>query len=267
MAMNEILCQPLPFTVAASSGMTNPENMGNDRLGRVATFGSNAYTVIDLGSSQSIDLFGTLASNSASSTRNWRVRGFNSVADAQSLANTVGGSDTGEFSSWASSEAGKRVHRNAYKRLNAPVSARYWRIDGGSLTRTLGRLVIGKAYVAADTMDIGYTTRIVDHGENPRGRGAIDNPTIFGKVLEFSWTWSWMTEAEARGALLDILAYAGKTRPILCILNPDAPDLHNVIGYGMLEELPDLVNIAGGSGVTNAYEANFRLQSRLILNL
>jgi len=259
MAMNEKLVVPLAGTVIQANNGTALENIWSERLGRVATA---VYFTVDLGSAVSVDTIALLATNAKVGT-DWAAYAFDSRTDA--INSTVGNA---KFSTggkaWASAEAGKRLHRQVLAMFE-PVVARYWVIALSEPTQ-IGRLVIGQSFTAADTMDIGYSFKVVDLGERRRATNSLVNNTLRGKVLEYSWVWSWMSEPEARGALLDLLAYAGTTRDILCILNPDAADLHNVIGYGSLVEEVEGVNVAGGN-VDSAYEAKFRLQSRLLLNL
>lgn len=258
MAMNEKLVVPYAFTIV--DGNPTSPNLANERLGRTATMSD--ITIIDLGSAQPVDTVALLAT-SAPTGQVFSVIGFTSIANAR--ANTSPVAPGQNWPAWASAEASKRLHRQGVAMFAETVVARYWRI-AVSTPFQCGRLVIGKAFTAADTMDIGYSFKVVDLGERRRATNSLVNNTLRGKVLEFSWVWSWMSEQEARGALLDLLAYAGTTRDILCILNPDAADLHNVIGYGSLIEEVEGVNVAGGN-VDSAYEAKFRLQSRLLLNL
>lgn len=265
MAMNEILCIPKSFTVIASSSVTNPANLTNDRLGRTASFTgtSGAYVALDLGASVPVDTFAVLASDASADTITWRMRAYASQADA--IAGTSPTYTGPAVSAWASPEAGKRVHRNSVQLDVAPVTARYWRISVSHSIK-IGRLVIGDRYTALDTMDIGFSHRVVDYGENKISATALESANVRPKVLEHNWAWTWLTEQEARGELLDLLAYAGQTKDVLCVLNPDADDLHNVIGYGRFAQVTDLINVAGGS-VANAWQAKFALRSRLILNL
>lgn len=266
MAMNEKLVVPINFAVSSVTGSANTiataQNLLNDRLGRVAYVDAATVIVLDAGSMVSVDTAAILASNSAGGGIAFAVQGFATRANAIANVNEI--SSTGAVSTWASAEAGRRLHRQGLGYLNGNP-ARFFRVTFSS-DLTIGRLVIGQSFTAADTMDIGYSFKVVDLGERRRATNSLVNNTLRGKVLEYSWVWSWMSEQEARGALLDLLAYAGTTRDILCILNPDAADLHNVIGYGSLVEEVEGVNVAGGN-VDSAYEAKFRLQSRLLLNL
>lgn len=259
MAMNEKLVVPYAATPVAGTSGTAVVNVLNERLGRTGVINSSVF---DLGSPLPIDTVALLATDQIEG-QVWNAQFYASAADAAASRSALGG--TGSFPAWASPEAGKRLHRQGIGMLAAPVVARFVKIDASRPCQT-GRLVIGKSFTAADTMDIGYSFKVVDLGERRRATNSLVNNTLRGKVLEFSWVWSWMSEQEARGALLDLLAYAGTTRDVLCILNPDAADLHNVIGYGSLIEEVEGVNVAGGN-VDSAYEAKFRLQSRLLLNL
>lgn len=265
MAMNEVLCIPKPFTVVGSGGVTNPSNLGNERLGRTANFGSGgaAHVVFDLGAVMPIDTFAMLATDSGGSGISWQMRAYASQANA--IADTAPTYTGPANSSWASPEAAKRIHRSSVQLADTPVSARYWRVTTSADMR-VGRFLIGDRYTALDTMDIGFSHRVVDYGENKISQTALETANVRPKVLEHSWAWTWLSEQEARGELLDILAFAGMTKDVLCVLNPDAADLHNVIGYGRLTQLTDLINVASGQQ-GNAWQAKFSLRSRLILNL
>jgi hypothetical protein len=266
MAMNEILAVPLPFTVVSNVAVNMPANLLNERLGRVAVFAhAGSRVIVDLGTPRSITVVALLATNANDSAK-WRVRAANGIAQLDSGATY----DSATRVVGDIAHGLNRIDRQAVILHPDPILARYWLIEYSDLFAGLdlevGRLVLATGFTALDTMDIGYSFKVVDLGEARRSTSGLDNSTTRGKVLEFSWTWSWMSEPEARGDLLNILAYAGITRDILCILNPDAEDLHNVIGYGKLVEAVEGVNVAGG-GVDSAYAATFRLQSRLILNL
>lgn len=264
---NAILCRPLPFEIfnAANQTAGGPaSNLKNDRLGRVWRMSgfSNAYVIFDLGFAQTIDVVALLAHNGQSADT-MRVT---AASDPAHLAGTIPVGPTLSnqvVSLQASSEAAKRIHRSALCRPTS-VSARYWRIDVNTVVDgfTAGRLVIGKALEAADGVDIGWDFEVVDTGEVEQTPLGLDDIRLAAKVLRYRWTWSWLTEAEARGVLLDIGAYAGTTRPIFLCLDPGASDLHNVIGFGRLTEGYKGTNYAHGT-----YEASFSLLSKLILSL
>lgn len=264
---NPILCRPLPFTVLSQGNQTTAgpaSNLNNDRLGRAwqCNGTSNCYAVIDLGSAQTIDTTALLASN-ANSGDTIRVR-----AAATSAALT-GAAPPGSFlynqvhNAVASSDGNKRVHKNSLTVFSG-VSARYWRIDVTTTNPAFaaGRLVIGASLQAADAQDYGWEIGVVDMGSIDDTQLGLDDIRIAAKVLQFNWTWSWLTEAEARGPLLDILTYAGRTRPILSCLDPAASDVHNLIGFGQLAEGVKAANYAA-----NTYDAAFSLRSRLVLSL
>lgn len=264
------LCQPYPMTVIGSVGTVvagSEQNVANDRLGRVWRSnipGDIASITVDLGSVRPVDTFAFLATNvayAAPASTLWLQA--SNAADFSVLLY-----DSGAVIGLPSPGL-SRVHRN-FQRTIPLTNARYWRVRCYVQTPNfdVGRLILGKALTASDTQDVGWTYKVVDLGENRRASTGLDDPTIRGKVLEYKWTWSWMNEAEARGPLLDILVYAGTTRNILLCLNPDAADLHNMIGFGKLQESPEVANtVSGPIDLDNAYEASFTLQSRLILNL
>ena len=265
MAMNEKLVVPARMSLVSASSAVGAENLLNERLGRTALLRAGSVTIYDAGRLIEADTVALLANDSTDPARRWSVQGFRTAADAANNTNEV--STTGSVSTWASAEAGKRLHRQGLGYLSG-AAARYFRV-GVSSDINAGRLVIGKAFTAADTMDIGYSFKVYDMGDTRVSATALENSTIRGKALEYNWVWSWMSEAEARGALLDVLAYAGTTRDVLAILNPDAADLHNVIAYGRIVEEVEGINVAGGVGadMVNAYQAKMRMRSRLILNL
>jgi hypothetical protein len=171
-------------------------------------------------------------------------------------------SDT-TISAHASAEAAKRIHRSSLARP-AATTARYWRIDVTTSLGdfTAGRLVIGAGMTAADNVDYGWSFSVFDYGSTDYSRLGIDDTLIGAKVLSFKWNWSWFTEAEARGPLLDLMAYAGVTRPVLLCLDPAAADVHNVLAFGQMQQGVEAVNY-----VKDTYEAEFMLRSKLILNL
>jgi hypothetical protein len=269
MAMNDVLSSPLPFTVVAGSyTLSSYDNLKNERLGRaskVAASGGTQYLVADVGSVRAINLVSLLATN-ADAGAQIRVR------VGTTLAAVNGATPPGPFlydsgagkTLWASADAARRLHRQSFTQFDS-VNGRYVRVEiSGTALAALnaGRLVIGGALVASDTIDFGWSYSVVDWSDVKRTQAAMDDIVLRGRALRFKWTWSWINEEEARGPLLDILAYAGNSRPIFTCLNPDAEDLHNVIGYGLLKE-----EVEGVNRSTDAYEATFHLESRLILSL
>lgn len=259
------LCRPLPFTINAVSIETTQgpaSNLNNDRLGRVWQTTASAYVILDLGAATLFDTVAVLASN-ASATDTFRVRA------SSTLGNLTGASPTGPFlcnlsqNIRASADASKRLHKSGLCRPG-DVTARYVRIDiTTSLSDfTLGRVVIGDSMQASDNVDYGWNFEVFDYGSTDISRLGVDDTLLGAKVLNYQWTWSWMTEAEARGPLLDILAYAGATRDVLFCFDPAATDLHNTIAYGKLQPGIKSVNY-----VKDTYEAEFSLRSKLILNL
>lgn len=260
-----ILCTPLQFTFAEIGSQTTvgpAANLSNDFLGRCWRTTGSSWIVIDLGVAQDVDTIALLATNlqSADSVR---------IRSSNTLGNLTGASPAGSFLSdttlggHASADAAKRLHRSVMARPGT-ISARYWRIDvTTSLSNfSAGRLVIGKAMQAADNFDYGWNFQVLDLGSTETTSSGQEDSLIGAKVLGYQWTWSWLTEQEARGALLDILAYAGTTRPVFFCFDPAASDLHNALAYGRIVERVQGVNYA-----TNTWQAEFTLRSKLILNL
>jgi hypothetical protein len=259
------LCRPLSFLINAVSNQTTQgpaTNLINDRLGRVWQTTGSAYVIVDLGTARSVDTVSLLATNAAIGDT-IRVRAHNT------LENLTGVTPSGPFLSDstvpanASAEAAKRIHRSSLARPLA-TTARYWRIDvTTSLSDfTAGRLVIGAGMTAADNVDLGWSFSVFDYGSTDYSRLGVDDTLIGAKVLSYKWKWSWFTEAEARGPLLDLMAYAGVTRPVLLCLDPSATDVHNVLAFGQMQQGIEAVNY-----VKDTYEAEFMLRSKLILNL
>lgn len=264
---NAILCRPLPFTVLSSGNATAAgpaSNLNNDRMGRAwqCSGTTNCYVVIDLGSAQTIDTVALLASN-ANAADTVRLRGAATSAAVSGTSPPGAFLADQTFSAVASTDGNKRVHRNGIKTFTG-VSARYWRIDVTTTNTAFsaGRLVLGSSLAAADNVDYGWDFEVVDLGKIDDSTLGIDDIRIGAKVLAYHWTWSWLTETEARGSLLDILAYAGTTRPILLCLDPAATDAHNLIGYGQLVE-----SVKGTNYLSGTYDAQFGLRSRLVLSL
>lgn len=264
---NAILCSPYNFTVLSTGNATTAgpaANLNNDRMGRVwqCSGTSTCYVVVDLGSAKTVDTVALLASN-ANSGDTVRLRGASTSAAVSGT--TPPGSFLADqtFNAVASTDGNKRLHRNGMKTFTG-VSARYWRIDVTTTNSAFqaGRLVLGSSLAAADAQDYGWGFEVADLGSIEDTTLGIDDIRIGAKVLAFDWTWSWLTETEARGALLDVLAYGGKTRPILVCLDPAASDLHNVLGFGQLVE-----GVKGTNYASNTYQASFSLRSRLVLTL
>ena len=258
-------CRPIEFAVHSASQNTaqNPAiNLNNDRLGRTWQLTADGYMIADLGSAQLVDTISLLAT-SAVAGETVRIRSSNTIG------NLSGAAPTGPFltdvtvNAQASAEASKRLHRSCLATFVA-VTARYWRVDVNmnSPSFTAGRLVIGKSMTTADNVDYGWSFEVFDYGSNEVSRLGIDDTLIGAKVLAYQWKWSWFTEAEARGPLLDLMAYAGTTRPVLFCFDPDAADLHNAIAYGSILQSVKTINYA-----KDTYEAEFQLRSKLILNL
>lgn len=260
-----ILCRPLPFTISAVGNETTvgpATNLNNDNLGRAWRTTGSTYVIVDLGAATDVDTIALLATNAASGDT-VRVRASNT------LANLTGAAPSGPFlvnslvNAQASAEASKRVHRQSLCRPGT-INARYWRID---VTTSLGsfaagRLVLGKALQASDGADYSWTFEVFDHGATEVTRIGQEDSLIGAKVMLYRWTWSWMNETEARGPLLDILSYAGITRPVLFCFDPAAADLHNTIAFGPMMEGVRQENYAQGY-----YQAEFALRSKLVLSL
>lgn len=260
-----ILCKPLPFTFGEIGSQTTvgpAVNLSSDFLGRCWRTTGSSWVVIDLGSSQVIDTVALLATNLLN-TDAVRVRSSNTSG------HLTGASPSGPFAcdidlgGHASPEAANRLHRSVMARP-ASINARYWRIDvsTGLTNFSAGRLVIGKSMQASDNFDYGWNFQVLDLGSTDTTPLGIEDSQLGAKVLAYQWTWSWLTEQEARGPLLDILAYAGTTRPVFFCFDPAATDLHNALAFGRIVERVQGVNYAA-----NTWQAEFSLRSKLILSL
>lgn len=264
---NALLCSPYSFTVLSSGNATTAgpaSNLNNDRLGRVwqCSGTSSCYVVVDLGAAKTVDTVALLASNANSGdTVQVRAGATSGAVSGASPAGPFTANQT--FNAVASSDGNKRLHKAGMKNFTG-VSARYWRIDVTTTNTAFqaGRLMLGSSLAAADTLDYGWDFEVVDLGTIDDTTLGIDDIRIGAKVLAFDWTWSWLTETEARGSLLDVLAYGGRTRPVFVCLDPAASDLHNVIGFGQLVE-----GVKGTNYASNTYQAAFSLRSRLVLTL
>jgi len=267
MSTNATICAPLPFTITdvGNEAPVGPAtNLANDKLGRVwKTAGSSdRYVIVDLGAATVINTVALLATNAASDDT-FRVRGANTVP---ALSGAIPGplvfDQTRNLP--ASPEGLRRLHRQGLLLLAGSVSVRYVRIDITSAASdfSAGRLVIGNHMAAEDNVDYGWEMGVADLGRTESMPLGVDDDEIAAKVLAFSWKWSWLTEAEARGQMLDLLAYAGITRPVLMVMNPEAADLHNVIAYGKISEGAPMRNYA-----TDLYDVSFKMRSMLVLNL
>lgn len=255
----DLLAVPYPMTVIANVGATIPDNVLNERLGRVASLsGATPSLSFDLGSAKAVDTLGLLATNlDADDTVTW-------VASASSgftspLHNVV------YSPALASPTIGiNRVHRQHMVKLAAPVTARYWRatIGASSAVRTIGRAIIAKAFEPAEPRDYGWDMRVVDLGAVDVTDLGIEDVKTRAKVMAYNWIWSGLTDAEAQDLAMEVMLYAGVTRDVLLCLDPTSPRLHNLIGYGKLTEPATATNYAEGWT-----ELKCSLRSRLILSL
>lgn len=244
---NAVLCRPIGFTSISAGGSTAgpTSNLANDNMGRCWQLSGGSGSVTVSFPSQLVDtvaLLGTTALSGAT----WTV--------------SVGGV-SGDL--WASPEAENCVHRNAFAHF-APTTTSSVTVsvsDGGA-DFAAARLVVGKSFQPADNIDFGWEFDVVDHGSNEIMPTGVEDDLVLAKVMRFRAAYGWLTEAEARTDLLKLMAYAGTTRPVLFCVDPEATDLHNVIGYGVLTESARARHIA-----VNGYTAGFELRSRLLLSL
>lgn len=253
--MPELLCRPLALTALTSTALS-PANLLLDRLGRAATFpAGTSQATFDLGAATSIDTIALIATNAAAGAT-WTITLSNN-ADMSAPVRTIAASAIN-----ASADALRRVHRQGLKTF-AATNARYVRITvTTAVALQAGRLVVGKSFQPSEQRDYGWDFKVVDSGEAKRTSTGLDDIAIRGKVLALSWIWSSLTEAEARGTLLDLVAYAGETRDLLVCLDTAAADVHNLIGYGKLAD-----PVIAQQLFEDTYEAKCNLQSRLILAL
>jgi hypothetical protein len=262
---NAFLCRPLPFVVSAVSNETTAgpaTNLQNDRLGRVwqaAPVSSRAVIYVDLPAGLTeIDTVALLATNVAMNA-DWTVQ-----LSGQPYANFAAGiSYSVTTPAVASADGASRPHRQCVRHLATPITARAACIivDVAAGMLTAGRLVIGRSWNPAETLDFGWDFSVTDRGKSEASDLGLSSDRIGTKHQQFRWAWGFLTPTEARQTGLDLLAYAGRTRPVLFCADPEVADLHNVIGYGKLTE--------GGriqQQFVDGYASSFQLDSDLILS-
>ena len=267
--MNELIVKPEPFSSVTLTGTgANPDNIGNERLGRTFSWAGAAIKtlVLDLGSAKPIDVIAPIAHDLGADSR-FRVYAAASAAALAPTGGVGGGAPTGATtyasgyqSILASAEGANRVHRRGLLKLDEAVTARYWRVDiDAKAAGSLGRLVMGEAFQPLEGRDYGWDRRVIDLGERSRSRTGLSNNIIRPKVFEFSWNWTGLTEEEATSALIELQLYAGITRDILVVLDYTHDQLHNMIAYGQMTEPNISTNWA-----ENWHELQCQLESRLV---
>lgn len=262
---NAFLCAPIPYTVAGYSDQTAAgpaTNVTNDRLGRVwqAAPGSGAVVIYcEFPALTDIDTVAVLATNLEAAS-NYQLQYSSSPfstfnAGLFHYENGV---------SLASADGINRVHRQMLVHTATPYSVRTLgiKIDSTQPYFTAGRIVIGKAFQPAENIDFGWDFGIVDRGSTETTELGITNAVIGSKVMQYRFAWAYETEAEARGAGLELGLYAGKTKPVLFCGDYAATDKHNLIGYGRLQEGARFNNF-----MFNGYASAFGIESDLIFTI
>lgn len=196
--------------------------------------GTTAYVEIDLGSTQSINLFALLFTNCTSSAT-WRVRAASSQANLISAPGYD--SSTVIFSPWSTASD----RRHGFRFLTVPVTQRWVRFDitdSGNQDGYIaaGRLYVANAYQPARNYEYGARHGFKDLSGSDRSSGGQrivhEQPII--PMIDLSIVCNDRDEFYANTHRIQQLR--GGSKDILIILDPDdTTNGHEGILYGTLE--------------------------------
>lgn len=223
---NVILTYPLSDSAAltgapapASMPVTNLQTKEPQEVYRILD-PANGFINIDTGGIE-IDLICLLKHNAT--TRGYaRVRASDTLADVESSPEYDSGNlplrshqstyDTDDTSN--SRDLNHFIHK-----LDAAVTYRYWRIDlydtGDFLD--IGRLYMSKAWQPRVNADYGLPTGVSDLSLKPRASSGQCVPLRKRKINYVEFTFSFLSEEEARGYLDDLDHNRGTTEDVLYI--------------------------------------------------
>lgn len=215
--------------VAAGSDVNNLNNDDPMNVFKVAG-ASSAITFRTTG--RAIDTFALLGSL-ANESVTWRLRGAATATNVTAAPTT----DTGVVSFRVSNGLGRRRHYHAFRRLAAPVTSEYWRIDLAGITANFiaRHLVVGFARSSVNV------SRGAGHEANDMGsfgRTMFGSPDRVrgwrGRKVEFPL--SWVSEAEYEAKWRDLQTLVGSTEPVLALQNPKSSIyLNERIAYGTIQ--------------------------------
>lgn len=232
-----ILVVPEPLVLQGSGGIAAGSlgtDLFNDDPMATVKFTSTVGSYLEIRTpGRSLDVISVLGAQ-ANENVTWRVRAANSLANV-TAAPLV---DTGLVSFRINPGIGRRAHYHAYRRLAAPVTHEWWRIDFAGFTQSFfaRHVVMGLARASVNLSrgaghnanDMGQMQRTV-FGSPDRVRGWR------GRRVEFPL--SWLREAEYEAKWRDLDHLVGTTDPVLALPNPKLNAyLNDRIAYGHISQ-------------------------------
>lgn len=233
---NMVIFKPLPISAVATGGGSGASNLLTPDPKEVwtsETFDANHNIDIDLGSTQSIDSFlvgyTTYDGPGAAGPATLSITGGTSYT-----ATTI--SAAAAF--LAASSSSSPVRKHSFRKIAAPVNARYVRLNivqSDNDASTVGIVAIGLAFQPTYNREWGGGRQVIDTGTKEGLLGGGFGIGEGARKAAYRWTLGDLTDAEVE-ALYALTLDRGETRPAVVIEDPDATSgLNERIHYGLFD--------------------------------
>jgi hypothetical protein len=190
--------------------------------------GENTWAVItDLLSAQSVDLFALFGLNlTSAATAQFRF----SSADSSGLAGDL--YDSGIVAGLVDAKYGYLI-----RRIDAPVSARYARIDvaeAGVAYIEAGRNLIALSHQVGINFAPGWGRNRVDRTKNTETEDGVEYSDRRSRYRLWDLSFDFLSEDEANGFVEEMNYLNGETDDVLLISDPDSANLGRDSIYGRI---------------------------------